>query len=97
MKLYRDEHNDPRAQADGELAILAAYLESDVQDDKEAGIELLQFLERKRGERIGNAYCVTFDDKYVTISALEGDQEAQQISRNIFFQAVEAWILFVGD
>lgn len=97
MKLYRDENNDPRAQVEGEFAILAAYLESDVQDDKEAGIELLQFLERKHGERIGHAYCVTFDDKYVTIFALEGEGKSQQISRNVFFQAVEAWILFVGD
>jgi len=97
MKLYRDENNDPRAEAEGELALLAGYLESDVQDDKEAAIELLQFLERKRGERIGNAYCVTFDEKQVTIAELEGNKESQTIGRNIFFQAVEAWIVFVGD
>ena len=97
MKLYRDENNDPRAEADGELAILASYLESDVQDDKEAAIELLQFLERKHGERVGNAYCVTFGDKDVTIVELEGAQETNEISRNIFFQAVEAWIVFIGD
>ncbi len=95
MKLYRDENNDPRAEADGDLAILAAYLESDVQDDKEAAIELLQFLERKKGERIGNAYCVTFEEKVVVISELNTD-DAQKIDRNIFFQAVEAWIVFVG-
>jgi len=97
MKLYRDENNDPRAEAEGELAILADFLESDVQDDKEAAIELLQFLERKRGERTANAYTVTFDDKSVTITALEGEGESQQINRNIFFQAVEAWIVFVND
>lgn len=97
MKLYRDEDNNPCAKADGELEILAAYLESDVQGDREAAIELLQFLERKHGERIGNAYSVTFDDKWVTISALEGAADSQSISRNIFFQAVEAWIVFVGD
>ncbi|SCA58169.1 hypothetical protein MTBPR1_90016 [Candidatus Terasakiella magnetica] len=97
MKLYHDENGDPRASADGELAILADFLESDVQDDKEAAIELLQFLERKRGERTANAYTVVFDEKFVTITALEGEAQSQQISRNIFFQAVEAWIVFVGD
>ncbi len=95
MKLYRDENNDPRAEAEGELALLAAYLESDVQDDKEAAIELLQFLERKKGERIGNAYCITFRDIAVVITELNGD-ETQEIDRNIFFQAVEAWIVFIG-
>ncbi len=97
MKLYRDEHNDPRAEADGDLAILAAYLESDVQEDKEAAIELLQFLERKHGERIGNAYSITFDDKYVSIEPLQDAEGAQKIGRNIFFQAVEAWIVFISD
>lgn len=97
MKLYRDEHNDPRAEAEGDLAILAAYLESDVQEDKEAAIELLQFLERKHGERIGNAYSITFDDKYVSIEPLHDAEGAQKIGRNIFFQAVEAWIVFISD
>ncbi|WP_135080337.1 hypothetical protein [Terasakiella sp. SH-1] len=97
MKLYRDENNDPRASAGEELAILADFLESDVQDDKEAAVELLQFLERKHGERTANAYTVSFDDKFVTITALEGGDQSQQISRNIFFQAVEAWIVFIGD
>ncbi len=97
MKLYRDNENNPCAEAEGELAILAAYLENDVQDDKEAAIELLQFLERKKGERIGNAYCVTFAEKDVKIAPLEGEEAAQLISRNIFFQAVEAWIVFIGD
>lgn len=96
MKFYRDEDNAPRAQAEGELALLAAYLESDVQDDKEAGIELLQFLERKKGERTGNAYCIRFEEKEVLIEELHGDQSGS-INRNIFFQAVEAWIVFVGD
>ncbi|MDV7341655.1 hypothetical protein RYZ26_18790 [Terasakiella sp. A23] len=96
MKLYRDENNDPRAEAEGDLAILAGYLESDVQDDKEAGIELLQFLERKHGERIGNGYCATFEEKAVVISELNSE-ESQSIDRNIFFQAVEAWIVFIGD
>jgi len=95
MKLYRDENNDPRAEAEGELALLAAYLESDVQDDKEAAIELLQFLERKKGERIGNGYSITFTDKAVLIEGLHSD-ECGEIDRNIFFQAVEAWIVFVG-
>ncbi|NVK19913.1 MAG: hypothetical protein HWE30_14535 [Methylocystaceae bacterium] len=95
MKLYRDENNDPRAEAEGELALLAAYLESDVQDDKEAAIELLQFLERKKGERIGNAYCITFTDKAVVIEGLHSELRAE-FDRNIFFQAVEAWIVFVG-
>lgn len=96
MKFYRDEDKAPRAQADGDLSLLAGYLESDVQDDKEAGIELLQFLERKKGERVGDAYCICFEDKEVVIEELHGDQVAR-INRNIFFQAVEAWIVFVGD
>ncbi len=96
MKLYRDEHNAPRAEAEGELALLASFLESDVQEDKQGAIELLQFLERKAGERIGNAYRVSFDDQFVTIEALEGEEESQQISRNMFFQAVEAWIVFIS-
>lgn len=96
MKLYRDDNNDPRAEAEGELAILASFLETDIQGDKEAAIELLQYLERKAGERIGNAYTAQFDDKFVTLSALEGDEESQQISRNLFFQAVEAWIVFIS-
>ena len=96
MKLYRDENNDPRAEAQGDLALLAAYLESDVQGDKEAAIELLQFLERQKGERIGNAYCIRFDDKAVVIEELYGKDRAS-LDRNIFFQAVEAWIVFIGD
>ena len=96
MKFYRDDQNDPRAEAAGDLAILASYLESDVMDDKEAGIELLQFLERKHGERIGNGYAARFDDQFVEIEELNSG-DSQQISRNIFFQAVEAWIVFIGD
>ncbi|WP_417820207.1 hypothetical protein [Terasakiella sp.] len=97
MKLYRDEQNIPRVEAEPEFAILAEFLEDDIQSDKVSAIELLNFLEKKRGERVGNAFCATFDDQNVTIECLFDDSKAQSYTRNIFFQAVEAWIVFIND
>lgn len=97
MKFYRDDNNDPRAEASGEFDLLASFLECDIQGDKDAGIELLEYLEKKQGERIGNAYCVTFDDQHVHVSVLEGDNDKQSYARNHFFQAVEGWIVFISN
>lgn len=97
MKLYRDDSNCPRAEADGDLALLAGFLESDIQEDKRAAIDLLQFLEKKQGVRTGNAYELTFTDTHVILQALEGDEARVEIGRNLFFQAVEGWIVFISD
>jgi hypothetical protein len=97
MKFYLDDNKDPRAEDSGEFALLASFLESDIQGDKEAAIELLHYLEKKQGERIGNAYALNFDDKYVHIQSLEGLEEKQSYLRNPFFQAVEGWIVFISD
>jgi len=97
MKLYRDDQNVPRVEADGELALLAQFLEGDIQSDKASAVELLSLLERKQGERVGNAFCASFDDKYVTLESLFEEGKTQAYERNIFFQAVEAWIVFISD
>lgn len=97
MKFYKDENGALCAEDHGELDILADFLETDVQGDRTAAIDLLQYLEKKDGQRIGNAFEVTFSDTHVTLTALEGEPQSQQISRVIFFQAVEAWIVFIGD
>lgn len=97
MKLYRDEQNIPRIEAEPEFAILAEFLEDDIQSDKVSAIQLLDLLEKKKGERVGNAFCATFDDQNVTIECLFDENKVQIYARNIFFQAVEAWIVFISD
>jgi len=97
MKLYRDDSNEARAEAFDENGLLACFLESDVQCEKDVAIELLQYLEQKQGERIGNAYKVIFDETHVHISELEGKMESRTYGRNHFFQAVEAWMVFISD
>ena len=97
MKLYRDENNKARAEASDEYGILACFLERDVQCDKDVAIELLQYLEEKQGERIGNAYKVNFDDTHVHVCGLEDKMESKSYGREHFFQAVEAWIVFITD
>lgn len=97
MKLYRDEQNIPRIEAEPEFAILAEFLEDDIQSDKVSAIQLLDLLEKKKGERVGNAFCATFDDQNVMIECLFDENKVQTYARNIFFQAVEAWIVFISD
>jgi hypothetical protein len=97
MKLYRDEQNIPRIEAEPEFAVLAEFLEDDIQSDKVSAIQLLDLLEKKKGERVGNAFCATFDDQNVTIECLFDENKVQTYARNIFFQAVEAWIVFISD
>lgn len=97
MKFYRDEKNNPRAEAEGDLDILASFLECDIQGDKEAAIELFSYLEKKQGERTGTIYRATFDDKQVGLHVRLDDNETGSYNRNVFFQAVEAWIVFISD
>lgn len=93
MKLFFDDQNNPVAEAEGENALLAAYLTAHG-DDRDAVMNLLQLLERKQGEQECDGMVARFDAQTVMIT--EGDHE-QTYSRNLFFQAVEAWLVFSGD
>ena len=79
LKFSRDEDGAACAQATDEnlhMEALAAFLESDIQDDPETCGELIEALKEldpkaeEAFEVVGNSYSVTFDGDTVTFDCL---------------------------
>jgi uncharacterized protein YacL (UPF0231 family) len=80
ISCYRDDTGLLRARAADKDQLLAVFLETDIQEDKDMAIELLRQVkalqngEKKRYETSGNAHTVTMTPKAVTIESLFDDE-----------------------
>ena len=104
MRFFRSSDGLPRAEGDGESArVLAAFLESDLQDDATTTQLLLDRLAGGKGTDhqvdafVGNAFTVTLDGDTVTLAGLaEGNTQAAMVDLEAMRRAVADWLAFVS-
>ncbi len=90
ISFYRDDTGLLRARAADKDQLLAAFLETDIQEDTGMISELLKQINaiqkgtRKRYETSGNAHALTLTPKRVTIESLY-DNDARPYRRNLTF------------
>ena len=105
LRFFRSSDGAPRAEGDGESArVLAAFLESDLQDDATTTQELLDRLAGREGANeqvdafVGNAFAVTLDGDTVTLAGLaEDNTQAAMVDLEAMRCAVADWLAFVSD
>lgn len=105
LKFYRSEDGAPRAQAREEDGhVLAAFLESDLQDDAVMVRELLERLSRPLDADdqidafVGNAFAVTVDGDTVTLAGhAEGNDITSMIALTDLQHALQKWLKFVAE
>ena len=104
LKFYRDDAGDARARGRGRGKVVAAFLESDLQDSPESTQEVLRAIEdveAGRGdswERTGNAHTLTLSPRGATLQD-EMDEESKLcvLSLPEIREAVEGWISFLSS
>jgi uncharacterized protein YacL (UPF0231 family) len=102
LKLYRDDAGDARARGRGRGKVVAAFLESDLQDSLESAREVLQAIEDVEAgrtiswERTGNAYTLTLSPQGAALQdEMEEDAEPSVLSLAEIREAVADWISFL--
>jgi hypothetical protein len=102
LHLYRDDDGCPRASARGAQRLLAAFLETDLQQDAALGRELRRRIagirkgETQRSEFIGNAHAVSLSPAGALLTS-QFDPEAapQHFDLDLFDAVVLRWIAFI--
>jgi uncharacterized protein YacL (UPF0231 family) len=109
MKLYRDASGDPRAHLEKGTekgkALLARFLESDVQGSAALGRQILAALDqvasghRKSWERTGNAYTLALAPGGATIEPAMDEDDAEPLHLPLaeLRDAVERWVAFIAE
>jgi hypothetical protein len=105
LRFFRSSDGSPRAEGDGESArVLAAFLESDLQDDTTTTQLLLNRLAGGKDADdhadafVGNAFAVTLDGDTVTLAGLaEGNTHAAMVDLEAMRLAVADWLAFVSE
>lgn len=102
LKLYRDAAGDARARGRGRGKVVAAFLESDLQDSPESAREILQAIEDVEAgrtlswERTGNAYTLTLSPQGAVLQdEMDQDAEPYVLSLPEIREAVEGWGSFL--
>ncbi len=108
IEFYRDESGAPRARPatpdQQEEAMLAQFLESDLQDDDQTCRELLDALSRleEQGtghyEFIGNSYALDLDPERI-VMACHGDEEGRPVTIDPaeLRRVVQDWLGFIEN
>lgn len=104
LKLYRDDAGDPRARGRGRGKLVAAFLESDLQDSPESAREVLQAIEDVEAgrtlswERTGNAYTLTLSPQGAALQdEMDEDAEPHVLSLPEIRKSVADWVAFLED
>ena len=105
LRFFRSSDGAPRAEGDDDSTrVLAAFLESDLQDDANTTGLLLGRLaagndaDTQVDAFIGNAFAVTLDGDTVTLAGLaEGNTQATMVDLEAMRRAVAGWLAFVSD
>ncbi len=97
LVFYLDEAGVHRARGDDER--LARYLETDIQGSIARAEELIELLEDAdfSGDFVGNAHCVDFRAKSVSIDAMNDSAAPDRVvSREDMLRHVQAWLDFIS-
>lgn len=102
IEYYRDEDGAPRARGEN-MAVLAQFLESDIQDDIETAKELLAVLndddpeDRENYDFVGNSFALSFagEEVVLTCHALE-DADEIHLRREMVRQSLQDWLAFIS-
>ncbi len=101
LEFYWDEDGTPRARAGSALALLAGFLESEVQGSFEVGGRFLDRLVHVRAGRLeawaetGNAYTVSIRPDEVEIMLEEGRKGRMRVAPEQFEKALQDWLGFL--
>lgn len=100
MRFFRDQNGI--ATAEGEPALLANFLQGDIQDDAQTARQLLERIDlilnagSGRCEFSGNAHEVEIDARRTTIElADDEDEERAHLPTQDFRQTLSAWLTFI--
>lgn len=104
LEFYWDSAGDPRARCLGPGAVLASFLESDVQGSGRHGREILRAIDRIEAgkldhwETTGNAYTLTLSPEGASlISEIDEEAEPFEIPLAQVKDAVADWTAFVDE
>ena len=103
LSFYRDDEGAPRARSDSAATeALAAFLESDIQDDVTSCRELLARIEGGLDELAdpieftGNRHAVTFtSDTVILGSHIDGDDSSAMLDPKQVETALRGWLAFI--
>jgi uncharacterized protein YacL (UPF0231 family) len=104
LEFYWDAAGDPRARCEGPGRVVAAFLESDLQDSIAAAHEVLRAIDEiasgRAGawERTGNAHTLTLSSEGASIqNEMEEEAELYTLSLPEIREAVADWVSFLED
>lgn len=104
LKFYRDDAGDACARGRGRGKLVAAFLESDLQDSPESAREILQAIDDVEAgradswERTGNAHTLTLSPQGAAIQdEMDEDAEPYVLSLPEIREAVEGWLSFLNS
>ncbi len=102
MQFHRDTEGAPIATDDNDQAILANFLQSDIQDDLIIGQEVLDMIKLINAGRLGNyefsgnAHLLSINARQATITLADDEKtEAQTFPLETFRRAVNGWLAFL--
>jgi hypothetical protein len=104
LEFYWDGAGDPRARCLGPGAVLAGFLEGDIQGSGKHGREILRAIDRieagklDRWETTGNAYTLTLTPEGASlVSELDDEAKPYSIPLAQIKEAVADWTAFVEE
>lgn len=104
LEFYRDAAGDPRAQCKGPGAMMAGFLESDLQGSVASAQEVLRAIDGVKSgeipdwERTGNAYTLALTPEGAILwNEMDIEVEPYKMSLADLRQTVAEWISFLED
>jgi uncharacterized protein YacL (UPF0231 family) len=104
LEFYWDAAGDPRAQCKGPGAMVAGFLESDLQGSIASAHEVLRAIdgvesgEIPEWERTGNAFTLALAPEAATLwNEMDEEVEPYRLSLADFRQIVADWVSFLDD
>lgn len=104
LEFYWDRAGDPRARCKGIARVVAAFLESDLQDSSAAAREVLNAIDEVEAgrlpswERTGNAYTLTLSpDGTEIMDEMDDAGEPYPLSLSEIREVVSDWLVFLEE